>query len=175
METNLNIAPGTCRLAALLSLIYELHFAIAPDRSLPITNLEQSRYISARELACVFLNRYGPIVWPAEPEPAPHLNTRDLQFPRDATIHEERHQEWHELLVKPPIRGSAGDLAMSVLGQRMTAFVRLVYHLPVVMKAEPDWDAVAFVLDDTRPGQEGVPIDEAEWSEALVRSAPYRN
>lgn len=57
----------------------------------------------------------------------------------------------------------------------MTTFVRLVYQLPVVMKAEPDWDAVAFVLDDTRPGQEGMSIDEAEWSEALIRSAPYRN
>lgn len=174
MQTNLNIVPGTCRLAALLSLIYALHFAIAPERSLPIRNPEQSRYISARELACVFLNRYGPIVWPAEPEPAPHLTNRELQFPRDATIREERHEKWHELLVKPPARGSAGDLAMSVLGQRMTAFVRMVYQLPVTMEAEPDWEAVAFVLDDTRPGQQGIMIDEAEWSEALMRSAPIQ-
>ena len=174
METNLIIAPGTCRLAALLSLIYGLHFAIAPERSLPIPNPDQSRYISARELACVFLNRYGPIVWPAEPEPAPHLTSRALQFPRDATIQEERHAKWHELLVKPPARGSAGDLAMSVLGERMTAFVRLVYQLPVTMEAEPDWEAVALVLDDTRPGQQGILTDEAEWSEALMRSAPVQ-
>ncbi|GAB7332540.1 hypothetical protein MBLNU13_g04325t2 [Cladosporium sp. NU13] len=174
METNLNIAPGTCRLAALLSLIYGLHFAIAPERSLPIQNPEQSRYISARELACVFLNRYGPIVWPAEAEPAPHLTNRALQFPRDATIREKRHQQWHELMVKPPVRGSAGDLAMSVLGERMTAFVRMVYQLPVTMEAEPDWEAVALVLDDTRPGQQGMMIDEEEWSEALMRSAPIQ-
>lgn len=174
METNLNIVPGTCRLAALLSLIYALHFAIAPERSLPIQNPKQSRYISARELACVFLIRYGPIVWPADPEPAPHLANRTLQFPRDAMIREERHEKWHELLVKPPARGSAGDLAMSVLGERMTAFIRMVHQLPVTMEAEPDWEAVAFVLDDTRPGQQGMMIDEAEWSEALMRSAPIQ-
>ncbi len=29
---------------------------------------------------------------------------------------------------------------MSVLGERMTAFVRLVYQLPVSMEAEPDWE-----------------------------------
>jgi hypothetical protein len=167
METNLNIAPGTCRLAALLSLVYELHFAIAPERSLPLSNPEQNRYISARELACVFLNRYGPIVWPAEPEPAPHLTNRGLQFPRDATIQEERHEQWRALMVKPPVRGSAGDLAMSVLGERMPAFMRMVYQLPVVMHAEPDWDVVAFVLDDTRPGQERIDVDETQWSEAL--------
>jgi hypothetical protein len=172
METNLNIAPGTCRLAALLSLIYELHFAIAPDRSLPVSNPEQSRYISARELACVFLNRYGPIIWPTEPEPALHLTNRDLQFPRDATIQEEQHEKWRALLVKPPARGSAGDLAMSVLGERMTAFVRLVYQLPLTMQAEPDWDAVAFVLDDTRLGQVEGLVNPSEWSEALLRSIP---
>lgn len=63
---------------------------------------------------------------------------------------------------------------MSVLGERMTAFVRLVYQLSVSMEAEPDWEAVALVLDDTRPGQQGILIDEAEWSEALMRSAPIQ-
>jgi hypothetical protein len=45
----------------------------------------------------------------------------------------------------------------------------------VVMHAEPDWDAVAFVLDDTRPGQEIIDVDETQWSEALRRAAPHRN
>lgn len=170
MSTNLHISPGTSRLAAFLSLIYGLHFAIAPERSLPLSNPEQNRYISSREIACVFLNRYGSIVWPTEPEPAPHLTDRMLQFPRDATINEERHEEWRALLLKPPARGSAGDLAMSLLGERMTAFVRMVYKLPLEVFDDPDWDAAAFVLDDTRIGQQDERIDSAGLSEALRRS-----
>ena len=170
MKDNLHISPGTSRLAALLSLIYGLHFALAAERVLPLQNPEQSRYISSREIACIFLNHYGPIVWPAEPEPAPHLTDRVLQYPRDATINEERHREWLSLMVKPPAPGSASDLAMSVLGERMTVFVRLVYQLPLVVRDEPEWDAAALVLDDTMVGQQDGRVDDAGLSEALRRS-----
>jgi len=155
-----------------MHLIYELHFAITPDRSLPLTDPKQARYISARELACVFLSRYGPVIWPPEPQPAPHLNSRALQYPRNATIEKDRYQEWEKLHVRPPVKGSAGDLGMSELGQRMTKFICMVYELPLERKAEADWDVVAFVMDDPRVGQRGIATDRAGWSEALRRAVP---
>lgn len=170
MSADLHIDPGASRLASLLHLIYTLHFTIAPARSLPFPDPEHNRSISARELACVFLNRYGHILWPAEPEPAPHLNDRELQFPRDAEIPKERHWEWHVLGVKPPVRGSAGDLAMSLLGQRMANFVKLVYELPLERKAEADWGVVALVLDDVGVGRDGAWRRQSKWSGALRRT-----
>jgi hypothetical protein len=172
MKTNLHIAPGASRLPALLQLVYNIHFTIEPDRFLPPSGPQQERYASATEIACVFLNRYGPIVWPAESEPAAHLKDRALQFPRDATIDKRRHQEWHALLVKPPAKGTAQDLAGSLLGRRMTKFVHMVYELPLVVKAEADWVAVAFVLDEPRAGEQAVTVDESEWSQALLKSIP---
>lgn len=172
MEVDLRISPGKARPSGLLRLVYNLHFAIAPERSLPIRDPERDRYISAREIACIFINRYGSIIWPLEPEPAPHLLDRSLQFPRDATIDRSRYEQWHALSVRPPIPGSAGDLSMSQLGQLMIKFVRMVYELPMKVMGEADWNVIAFVLDDTRWGREEVDFCTEEWSEAMRRSLP---
>jgi hypothetical protein len=175
MEINLHIAPGTSRLPAILQLVYNIHFAIDADRFLPLSGQQQNRYASACEIACVFLNRYGPVIWPNESEPAPHLINRALQFPRDSTIDKSRHEEWHALLVKPPARGTAQDLAVSLLGQRMTKFVRMVYQLPLVVTAEADWGAVAFVLDNPSVGEQPLLVDQREWSKALRKLVPKEN
>lgn len=147
MQTALRIRPGVSRTAILLHMVHTLHFSIAPSRTLPLRSDSPIRHLSARELACVFLARYGPLFWPAESVQAPYLLDRSLQYPRDATVSSERHAEWLALMVNPPKRGSAADTAMSTLGRAMTRFVELVYELPWDRRAEVDLGPAAMVLD----------------------------
>lgn len=158
METHLHIARGTSRLPALLQLIYDIHFAVTPDRTLPLANPPTSHYVSARELALVFLARYGTILWPPSEsdDPAPHLLDRTLQYPRDASILPARYGEWTRLGMGPPLRGSAPDVAMSRLGMAVMGFVELVYKLPLEIDMGADWTAVALVLDDAGVGEENL-------------------
>lgn len=158
METQLHIARGTSRLPALIQLIYDIHFAVTIDRTLPLDDHPAARYVAARELTCIFLARYGSMLWPpsSTPDPAPHLLDRTLQYPRDASITPERHIEWTRLNMVPPPVGSAQDTVMSTLGTAVTGFVELVLMLPMEMDMGADWTAVALVLDDAGVGEDNL-------------------
>jgi hypothetical protein len=133
-----------------------LHFATYTDQKLPLDAPELRRYILARDLAYVFLKRYGESFWPPAEEPAPHLLDRLLQVPRDTKISRERYPEWQALMQEPPKRGSMADIVMSKLGCRLTKFIEMVYCLPLETRAPIDLTAVEFVLDDA-----------SVWSEQL--------
>ena len=148
LERDLRIDPGVLRTAALLTIIWNIHFAMAPEYSLPLKNTGANRFINSREIAAVFLNRYGTILWPDESEPAPHLIDRSLKFSRYSTVDPARYYEWMALGHAHPKKGSLTDLQVSKLGIRMTKFVGFVYDLPIKKSAGVDWSAVSLVLDD---------------------------
>jgi hypothetical protein len=148
LETDLRIARGRDRLAAFLQLVHDLHFATWSRQTLPLDYSELDRHILARDLAYVFLKRYGESFWPVAEEPAPHLLDRSLQCPRDAKVPRERYPEWQALMQEPPKRGSMADVVMSKLGCRMTKFIEMVYCLPLETRAPMDVTAVEFVLND---------------------------
>jgi hypothetical protein len=125
-----------------------LHFATWSRQALPLDCSEPIRHLLARDLAYVFLKRYGDSFWPVAEEPAPHLLDRSLQCPRDTKISRERYPEWQALMQEPPKRGSMADVVMSKLGCRMTKFIEMVYCLPLKTRASVDLNAVEFVLND---------------------------
>jgi hypothetical protein len=154
MEADLRIAAGNRRTPALLAMIWNIHFAMAPEYPLPLRNVNTTRFLNSREVASVFLNRYGAILWPDESQPAPHLIDRSLIHARDSTVDPSRYWEWTRLGESHPKKGSLTDLQISELGVRMTKFVGLVYDLPIKRRAGTDWTAVALVLDDAEVREE---------------------
>lgn len=122
---------------------------MTPEYSLPLQNTGAQRFLNSREVATVFLNRYGAVLWPDESQPAPHLIDRSLQFARDGTVDPSRYWEWQALGHPHPKKGSLTDLQVSKLGIRVTKFVGLVYDLPIRRRAGVDWDVIALVLDDS--------------------------
>jgi hypothetical protein len=154
MEADLRIAAGNRRTPALLAMIWNIHFAMAPEYPLPLRNVNATRFLNSREVASVFLNRYGAILWPDESQPAPHLLDRTLTHARDSTVDPSRYWEWTRLGESHPKKGSLTDLQISELGVRMTKFVGLVYDLPIKRRAGTDWTAVALVLDDAEVREE---------------------
>lgn len=156
MTLNLRLDPGRTRTTTLISLLWKLHFASSPNRALPSSGSARDRHLEARDIACQFLNRYGALFWPPEPQPAPHLCDRELQWPRDSHLTIETAREYERLGVSVPKRGSALDLAMSELGVRMTGVVEVVFELPIEIRAKVDWRAVGFVLDDREVGEESL-------------------
>jgi hypothetical protein len=93
--------------------------------------LPSASFLNSREVATVFLNRYGPVLWPDESQPAPHLIDSSLQFTRDRSVDPSRYWEWMLLGQKFPKKGGLTDLQVSKLGIKMTKFVSLVYDLSV--------------------------------------------
>lgn len=154
MQADLRINPGRVRTSSLLAIIWDIHFAMAPEYPLPLQNTGAQRFLNSREVATVFLSRYGSILWPDESEPAPHLIDRTLQFARDGTVDPSRHWEWMNLGHPHPKKGSLTDLQISKLGIKMTKFVGLVYDLPIRRRAGVDWDVIALVLDDMNVREE---------------------
>ena len=154
MKADLRIDPGNLRAPALLALIWGIHFAMAPEFPLPLQNTNATRFLNSREVATVFLDRYGSMLWPDESEPAPHLIDRSLQFERDGTVEPSRYWEWMKMGESHPKKGSLQDLQISKLGIHMTKFVGLVYDLPIKRRAGVDWTAVALVLDDSEIREE---------------------
>jgi hypothetical protein len=149
LETDLRIDAGISRTPALLAIVWNIHFAMAPEYSLPLQNTGAQRFLNSREVATVFLNRYGSVLWPEESQPAPHLIDRSLQFARDGTVDPSRYWEWPALGHPHPKKGSLTDLQVSKLGISVTKFVGLVYDLPIRWRAGVDWDVIALVLDDS--------------------------
>ena len=154
METDLRIDAGHLRTPALLNLVWNIHFAMAPEFDLPLQNTDAKRFLNSREVATVFLLRHGPTLWPEESQPAPHLIDRSLQFARDSSVDPSRYWEWMALGHPHPKKGSLTDLQISKLGIRMTKFIGLVYDLPVKRSGGVDWSVVALVLDDLEVGEE---------------------
>jgi hypothetical protein len=148
LQADLRIDPARTRTPALLAIIWDIHFAMAPEFPLPLQNTGAQRFSNSREVATVFLHRYGSVLWPDESQPAPHLIDRTLQFARDGSVDPSRYWEWHNLGHPHPKKGSLTDLQISKLGIRMTKFVGLVYDLPIKRCVGVDWDVIALVLDD---------------------------
>jgi hypothetical protein len=148
LQADLRIDPARTRTPALLAIIWDIHFAMAPEFPLPLQNTGAQRFSNSREVATVFLHRYGSVLWPNESQPAPHLIDRTLQFARDGSVDPSRYWEWHNLGHPHPKKGSLTDLQISKLGIRMTKFVGLVYDLPIKRCVGVDWDVIALVLDD---------------------------
>lgn len=78
METDLRIDAGLSRTPALLNLVWNIHFAMAPEHDLPLQTTNAKRFLNSREVATVFLHRHGSALWPDESQPAPHLIDRSL-------------------------------------------------------------------------------------------------
>ena len=156
MERELRIDAGESRTPALLNMIWNLHFAVAPEYSLPLQGTEAQRFLNSREIAGAFLYRYGATLWPDESQPAHYLLDRSLQFARDGTIDPSRRWEWMALGSSHPKKGSLTDLQISKLGILLTKFVGFVYDLPIKKRASVDWSAVALALDDLDVGAENL-------------------
>lgn len=152
MFSNLRIIPGTSRTTTLITLIQEFYFSWSDDRVLPTSGTPKRRNLMAREIACLFLVRYGRALWPSPRQPAPHLHDRSLQWDRDSHVQEYQHGDYKKIGSAPPRHNGPQDLRFSLLGNLMTEFVEMVFELPVEKRVGPDWRLVGLVLDDPEIG-----------------------